>query len=94
MSQFADLERARKLFVDFHRREPQNGEISLIARPKSGAVVLEVGELMQLAYKRLDGKFFRHDFEQPTAKVFVTADGRQMFLVGGGYQFTRLGFVR
>lgn len=94
MSENAEFECARQLFLQFHGREPRNGEISLIPLPKRPVVALEVGRVTQIGYERLDGKDFRHDFEAPLAKLYVTADGRQVFWTGGGYRFTRVGFVR
>lgn len=94
MSEKDEFERACELFLQFHKREPKNGEISRINLPKRPVVALEVGHVVQLGYHALNGNDYRHDFQAPFAKLYVTSDGRQTFWTGGGYRFTRVGFIR
>jgi hypothetical protein len=90
----SDVEQARKLFRAFHRRAPKPGEIIVIQPPAKEIVGLEVGRLVSIGYKRLDGEDFYHDFESPLAKIYVTPGGTQILIVGGGYRLTDRGFVR
>jgi hypothetical protein len=88
------IDRAKKLFRSFHRRAPKTGEIILLSTPPKDNAYLEVGRLVSLGYKRLDGESFYHEFESPFAQVFVSAGGTQILIVGGGYRFTDRGFIR
>lgn len=88
------IEQAKKLFRAFHRRAPKRGEIIIIQPPSKEIVGLEVGRLVSIGYKRLDGEKFYHEFESPLAKIYVTPGGTQILIVGGGYRLTDRGFIR
>jgi len=90
-----ELERARTLFRAFHGRNPRGSEIVEINPPSKPVVLLEVGSLVQLAYHaKGNGKFYRHNFQSPLARVYVTYDGGQAYIIGGGYRFSPKGFLR
>jgi hypothetical protein len=88
------LDQAKKLFRSFHGRAPKAGEIISIEAPAKAMLGLEVGTMLSLGYRRLDGESFYHEFEGPKPKVFVTPGGTQILIVGGGYRFTDRGFVK
>lgn len=89
------IDQARALFKSFHGREPRGGEISAVPLPREDVVVLEVGTAVGLSYRASgDGKEYYHEFEGHRPKVFVTADGKQAFLIGGQYTFTARGFIK
>lgn len=94
MSDSAEIDAARARFKSFHKREPREGELVSVQKPGVNPICLEVGELVGIAYKASgDGKRYYHDFGKRKARVFVTADGRQVFLIGGDYTFTDRGFI-
>lgn len=93
---------ARALFKAFHGREAAPGEIgTLRAKPKRGArlagegeEVLTVGRLNGLIYEASgDGKQYVHHFKKDARPVLaVTHDGKQAYILAGGYKFTSRGF--
>lgn len=87
---------ARALFKSFHEREARPREI-VIVKPAAadGAIALEVGTALTIGYRALgDGKAYYHEFEASKPKLYVSADGKQIFLVGGSYTFTDRGFIK
>lgn len=88
------IDQAKKLFRAFHRRDAKRGEIISLAAPSKEIVGLEVGILVSLGYKKLDGQTFYHEFNAPRPKVFVTPGGTQILIIGGGYRLTDRGFVK
>jgi len=88
------IEQAKKLFESFHRRRPKRGEIITLQAPSKDIVGLEVGRLVSIGYRRLDGQTFYHEFDAPKPQVFVTPGGTQILIVGGVYRLTDRGFVK
>jgi hypothetical protein len=88
------VEQAKKLFFSFHRRKPKRGEIIMLEAPAKEIVALEVGTMISLGYRRLDGENFYHEFESPKPKVFVSSGGTQILIVGGAYKLTDRGFIK
>jgi hypothetical protein len=60
-------------------------------------VVLVVGHLEYVGYRTTDGrelKLYQHDFAPGSRPILaVSADGKQLVLLGGRYQFTHRGIV-
>lgn len=95
MSEADELSRARNLFRAFHGRAATANEVIVIDPSRKPIVALEVGALNALTYRaKGSGELFEHQFEKPFGKVFVSYDGAQVFVIGGGYRFTPKGFVR
>lgn len=93
------LERQKReavaLFRSFNKRDPVGDEIGLLGDAKTPTVVLQVGNMLQISYKALrDGNSYRHDFRQPYAKIYTNCDGTQIFISGGGYRFSKWGFLK
>jgi hypothetical protein len=91
----SEVDEAVRRFRDFHKRDPNGREIvRLESKP---ALALEVGHLVGIAYRPvsdLRGRPNYHDFQAPFARLFVSYNGRQIFVVGGGYTFTGRGFEK
>jgi hypothetical protein len=95
MADADELQQARRLFKAFHGRDPRGQEIAQLGPAAGVPVALEVGQLLSIGYKALgDGKAYFHEFDSPRAKVYVSPDGRQIFLAGGLYRFSDRGFIK
>lgn len=84
--------KARKLFLDFHGVEPDVDDIArLVFDPDT---VLLVGELEGVIYiAKGDQKRYIHQFNKKNRPaLYVSSDGKQAFILGGGYVFTDRGF--
>jgi hypothetical protein len=91
----ADLEQAIALFQKFQGRAPRGDELCQVGGLVKPQTALEVGQLISIGYKALgDGKDYYHEFSAPKARVFVSADGRQIYFVGGNYRFSERGFLK
>lgn len=88
-----ELDEARRRFADRYGRAPQGDEVVYIPPTAKPQAALAVGALFGLAYDAAgDGTRYFHEFRnRPT--VYVSADGRQVYILGGGYRFTSRGFV-
>jgi hypothetical protein len=90
-----DFSQAVALFKAFQLREPRRGEIVQLGGLERPVTALEVGAVVGLAYKALrDGKRYFHEFDAPRARLFVSADGKQIFFEGGVYKFSPRGFLK
>lgn len=98
MNELAQWEVARRLFKRFHERDPveQRREIIKVGGLVTPTVALEVGPAVGLSYKALgDGKDYFHEFSKTNRPlVYVNSDGRQIYILEGGYEFTERGFLR
>lgn len=87
---------ATQLFEDFQGRRPRwDDEIVQIAGLTEPTVALAVGKFSGIGYKKLgDGKLYYHDFSKANLpRIYVAADGKQIFLHGGIYKLTERGFI-
>lgn len=84
---------ALRRFKAFHGRDAKPSEIGRIACP--AVVALKVGELDGVIYTATgDRKKYIHKFKKSSRPLlFVSSDGKQAFILGGGYRFTDRGFV-
>lgn len=83
---------ATRLYKAFHDRAPSKGALKTIAldRPET---VLEVGWFFGIIYIS-EGQKYLHKFNANNRPlVFVSADGRQIYILKGGYKFTDRGFI-
>jgi hypothetical protein len=95
MSNEAELERARRLFKSFQKRDPRGQELVTVGGLVHPVVALEVGTAVAIGYKALgDGKDYYHEFEGRRPKVLVNAAGDQIYFLGGEYLFTDRGFIK
>jgi hypothetical protein len=87
--------RARTLFESFHERAARDGEIVRIGGLIKPTAALVVGYQLEIGYHAIaSGVAYRHKFDkEPLPRVFVNADGDQIYVLGGRYRFTPRGFV-
>ena len=86
--------RATALFQSFHGRLPGKGEIVTIKQTEP-EITLEVGQLYGVMYK-VNGieEPYLHKFTASSRPLlFVSADGKQIYVVKGKYRFTDRGFI-
>lgn len=90
-----ELERARKLFRRFQHREPTRGELVEIGGLEKPLIALGVGTAVSIGYKAFgNGENYYHEFAGSRPTVFVSADGKQIYFLGGEYTFTDRGFIK
>lgn len=89
---------AARRFRRFHKREPRAGELGTVSA--SATPTLLVGKLVGVIYETPgdeNGKgltTYIHRFtKNRRPSLFVSADGAQLFVVGGATRFTERGFV-
>ena len=87
------MSQAAKRFRDFHGRNPQGTEVAPVEQDQPEETLL-VGELRAVQYKVKGEKMpFYHELERPFPQLRVSADGKQIYIVGGRYRFTDRGFI-
>jgi ribosome modulation factor len=91
----AQMQQARKLFKDFSGHDLTHGrKIKAPAMPK---VLIQIGTIDGVLYTTVrDGKTERyiHEFKRSARPTFaVSPDGKQLFMLGGAYNFTERGIV-
>lgn len=88
-----EIDQAGKLFAGFFDREPRDGEIAEIVRDTDTAIA--IGKITAIMYN-IEGeeKAFFHRFKKSDRPLlFVSSDGRQIYVLKGGYRFTQRGFI-
>lgn len=95
-SDAATTNQAARLFESFHDRAPRGDELVQLGGFSAPVTALEIGPAISVAYRALgDGKDYYHEFSGlRRPRVFVSADGRQLYFVGGIYRFTDRGILR
>lgn len=88
------MSNAEKLFRDFHGRNARDNEIVTV-KQTTPEETLEVGQLYGIMYKVQGTKEpYLHKFGPGSkAKLLVSADGKQIYIIGGSYKFTDRGFI-
>lgn len=90
----ATLAEAAKLFEGFRERDMGSIETRGLLIPDA---VVEVGKFHAFEYFTTHGKrreLYRHEFERSARPDFlVSPDGRQIFVLGGSFRFTKRGIV-
>lgn len=89
----AALAQAKRLYTGFTGKAPRTlKKLAIPPLPKAG---LAIGRVFGIMYSvDATGERFRHEFKgssRPT--LIVGSDGKQVFLRGGAYTFTKRGFV-
>lgn len=90
------LLQARKRFRDFHERDPRGvNDIVNIGGVSVPTLGLAVGDFYAITYRAVgDGHLYTHQFGSTNRPlVYVNSDGRQIYILGGGYKFTNRGFI-
>jgi hypothetical protein len=89
----SEMDRARRLFESFHNK--QHDPLKIVEISGGSGTAIAVGRLIGLSYRPVSGtKEYYHDFAVPLPRLFVSADGRQIFVEGGGYRFSDRGFLK
>ena len=84
---------ASRRFKDFHGRSPKGTEVARVVQDAPEETLL-VGDLYGIMYKvRGTREPYLHRFGRPKGQVRVSADGKQIYIVGGNYRFTDRGFI-
>lgn len=95
LSRRAKVEHAAKLYENFSGHDAE--EIISIDKPDMPDVMLRVGEIDGVMYSTVrDGvpEKYIHKFNKSCRPIFaVSHDGKQLFMLGGAYDFTERGIV-
>lgn len=87
--------RAASLFARFHGRAPSHPHDLAAVDMTAPTVVLYVGELTRVAYIASGEKEeYIHKFNSRSRPLLYTSsDGKQLYILKGGYRFTDRGIV-
>lgn len=87
--------RAASLFTRFHGREPSRPHDLAAVDMTAPTVVLHIGELTRMAYIASGEKEeYIHKFNSRSRPLlYVSSDGKQLYVLKGGYRFTDRGIV-
>lgn len=89
------IRQAAKLYGDFSGHESEI--VGRVRAPKIPPVLVKVGQIDFIGYRTVrDGRKekYIHKFAKGAKPMFcVSADGKQIFLLGGNYSFTEQGIV-
>lgn len=89
--------KAVELFRKFHKRSPHGNEIVGLKLASFGddEIVLQIGQCVGMMYKTKDEKKpFLHRFNASNRPLlYVSSDGRQLYILQGGYKFTERGII-
>lgn len=85
--------KAEQLFRRFFGRDAEAGEIVDIAT-RNAETVLVIGELDGVIYRaETDAQPLIHRFKNSDRPLLcISSDGRQIYILKGGYRFTERGF--
>jgi hypothetical protein len=86
-----NLRKGVRLFEAFNGREPTHVDKVSV---KDYTEFVLIGPCLEIAYLADDGKGYRHKFRHSSRPLLaVSADGKQLVLLKGRYQFTDRGIV-
>lgn len=95
LSRKAQISAAGKLYSEFTGHEA--GEVTSVDKPVMPDVMLAIGEIDGVMYSTVrDGvpEKYIHKFKKSCRPVFaVSHDGKQLFMLGGAYDFTERGII-
>lgn len=88
------MSEAVALFEAFHGFRPKTSQVPFL-KQSTPEQVLFVGKLYGIMYKAPKERMpLFHKFSRRNpASLFVSADGKQIYIMGGGYRFTDRGFI-
>jgi hypothetical protein len=96
MNEAQQMAEARARFRAFHERDARGlNDIVNIGGLRVPTLGLAVGQFYAITYKAVgDGKVYTHEFSPKRRPlIFVNSDGRQIYILEGGYRFTDRGFI-
>jgi hypothetical protein len=89
-----ELQAAAELYESFREKKPKRIGNIKFDLPKAVAII---GHVDLIGYRTTHGKkvvYYKHDFAEGSRPLFcVSADGRQLLLLGGRFKFTDRGIV-
>lgn len=92
----SQLAAAKRLYSNFSGHEPAT-VVARIKKPVMPDVVAEIGTVDFIGYTTVrDGKIesYIHKFTSTARPLFCVApDGKQLYMIGGSYNFTERGIV-
>jgi hypothetical protein len=90
-----EIQAASNLYERFTGHTPESvGKIKLPPMPKVGVVIGEIDGVMYTTVRDGVEEKYIHKFSRRSKPLFVVSpDGKQIFLVGGQYNFTERGIV-
>lgn len=87
-----EYQRAKRLLESFAER-PTRKEF-YVRVPKTPKVGVAFGTVLGIMYRTGDGENFIHRFQAASRPLIVASpDGKQLYLIGGSYNFTERGIV-
>lgn len=87
-----EIQRAASLYKRFHGKEPTRVDIVDVEAPNP-EVALVVGHVHGISYITPAGEKFFHKFGKSRPLLAVSSDGKQAYILKGGYKFTDRGFI-
>jgi ABC-type uncharacterized transport system substrate-binding protein len=94
-SHVKDIEAAKRLYQKFTGHDAE--EIGTIDKPSAPGVLVAIGTVDGILYTTVrDGvtEKYVHRFKSSSRPLFaVSPDGKQLFMLGGAYNFTERGIV-
>lgn len=91
----ADVRRAAKLYADFTGHD--DVQVTKVVIPDMPHAALAIGKVDGILYSTVrDGvaEKYIHRFKSSSRPLFLASpDGKQLYLIGGSYNFTELGIV-
>lgn len=87
-----EYKRAKRLLESFAERPTKKEQyVKVPTLPKVGVAF---GRVLGIMYQTEDGENFIHRFRAKSRPLIVSSpDGKQLFLIGGSYNFTERGIV-
>lgn len=90
-----EIEKAADLYRRFSGHEPESiGSVNLPAQPKTGIVIGTMDGIMYTTVRDGVEEKYIHRFAKRSRPLFVVSpDGKQIFVIGGSFDFTERGIV-
>lgn len=91
----SEIRKAEDLYRRFSGHEPESiGKIRLTKPPKCAIVVGTLDGLLYTTVRDGQEEKYIHKFSKRARPLFVVSpDGKQIFIIGGSYDFTERGIV-
>jgi hypothetical protein len=90
-----DVKKAARLYERFSGHEAEGiGRIKVKALPKVGVAIGTIDGIMYTTIRDGREEKYIHQFRAKDKPIFVVSpDGKQLFMIGGAYDFTERGIV-
>jgi hypothetical protein len=90
-----EIDKAADLYERFSGHKPESvGKIRLTNPPKVGIVIGELDGVLYSTVRDNQAEKYIHKFSKRSRPLLVVSpDGKQLFIVGGDYDFTERGIV-